>query len=119
VSGYATIPQDRPNQKGSGLITYISNTFAYNRLQINHDSGQVEVVSTQIQLNTGYINILNIYVPPDETNQLQPALAQLFPTEAMYLRDLNNHHPILGSTRMEKPGEKVIQWIDDQNSHTQ
>ena len=118
VPGYDTIRQDRPNLNGGGLITYISNTLAYHRLQINHDFGPVEVVGTQIKLNTSYINILNIYVPPHETNQLQPALtqlAQLFPTDTVYLGDFNIHHPILGSTRMDKPGEKVIQWIDDQN----
>jgi hypothetical protein len=27
----------------------------------------------------------------------------------------NIHHPILRSTKMDKPREKVIQWIDDQN----
>ena len=118
VPGYDTIRQDRPNLNGGGLIIYISNTLAYHRLQINHDFGPVEVVGTQIKLNTSYINILNIYVPPHETYQLQPALtqlAQLFPTDTIYLGDLNIHHPILGSTRMDKPGEKVIQWIDDQN----
>jgi exonuclease III len=107
VPGYDTIRQDR----------HISNTLAYHRLQINHDFGPVEVVGTQIKLNTSYINILNIYVPPHETNQLQPALAQLaqlFPTDTIYLGDLNIQHPILGITRMDKPGEKVIQWVDDQ-----
>jgi hypothetical protein len=98
VPGYDTIRQDRSNQKGDGLITYISNTFIYHRLQINHDFGPVEVVGTHIKLNTSYINIPNIYAPPQETNQLQPALpqlAQLFPTDTMYLGDLNIHHPIL------------------------
>jgi hypothetical protein len=33
----------------------------------------------------------------------------------MYLGDLNIHHPIFGSTGMDKPGEIVTQWIDDRN----
>jgi hypothetical protein len=111
VPGYDTVRQDRPSRQGGGLITYTSNTLTYHRLQINRNFGPVEVVGTQIKLNTGFINILNIhvYVSTQETNQLQPALtqlAQLFPADTIYLGYLNIHHPIIGSTRMDKPGEK-------------
>jgi hypothetical protein len=91
--------------------------LAYHKLQIYHDFGPVKVVGTQIKLNTGSNNILNT-VLPQEINQLQPALAQLshlFPTTTIYLGHFSIHHPILGSTKMDKPREKVTQWADDQN----
>ncbi|XP_048775373.2 uncharacterized protein LOC125679964 [Ostrea edulis] len=118
VPGYDTIRQDRPHRQGGGLITFISNTIAYHKVQINYDLGPVEVVGTQIKLNTGFINILNIYIPPQDTQHLQAAFARLsqtFPTNTIYLGDFNIHHPVLGANKKDKAGEDVIQWVDDQN----
>ena len=64
---YAVLRRDRPNGGGGGLITLIHQSISFSHLQSPFNDDVTEAIVIKVNLNDEYVNIANIYIPPQSS----------------------------------------------------
>jgi len=60
--GYKTVRRDRLDRPGGGLITVVSTDLDYSELSVSSD---IECIFLKIETHNGYVNVANVYLPPN------------------------------------------------------
>lgn len=111
LSGYDIIRKDRPPpEKGGGVATFLKTGLSYIEIKNNFET---ECIVVKIKTSSGYINIVNVYIPPQQIVKLDE-LKQLFSvSNCIIVGDFNAKSPIWGSQNTDKRGEEIENLIDE------
>ena len=110
IPGYTVIRLDRVDKLGGGIATFIRNGIPYTNLNIKTN---LDLQAIRLKLINGYLNVLNIYVPPDRSYEEQD-LDPLFQLghKAILLGDLNAKSRFWGSPVSNPRGEVIEKLLE-------
>jgi hypothetical protein len=136
IPNYTANRQDRTNNKGGGLLTYIKHNHKFTRIQHNiTNNTDIEMQITRIYTKHSHLDIHNIYIPPrsscthDTTHDTQSITSLLHQitnsNKNIILADANAHSKQWHSTHNDTRGTNIGNTIDNTdhiiintNSHT-
>lgn len=93
IKGYDIYRTDRQNKRGGGLM-FLTRDIKYQSINISSNitgNSNLELQGIRFNWRGKYLNILNMYQPPD-LNQIPVDLQNLFLPNTIFLGDLNAKH---------------------------
>lgn len=113
IAGYTLVRKDRTSQKGGGICIFIKNTLSYNDLNLVNPVPWFEIQG----ITTCGINILNIYIPPNNHVQ-QHILSDIFnqfSSRTLILGDFNARNTHWNNSSNNCNGLRLANVLDDTN----
>ncbi|GFY28937.1 hypothetical protein TNCV_4720651 [Trichonephila clavipes] len=114
VKSYGSYGTNRQNKRGGGLIFFIRD-IKYLGINVSSNiigNSNLEIQGIRINWRSKYLNILNMYHPPD-LNKLPIGLQNLFLPSTNCLGDLNAEHFMWGSSGINSRGVDMLIMADD------
>lgn len=107
--------EDR-NSHGGGLLIAVSKEIPSIKIDINPPDSENEILCVKVKFEGKWIQLMNIYSPKGifNSNWLNFVTSNIQDT-CIIAGDFNIHHPYLGSSKKSKDGDKVMNWVDDNN----
>lgn len=97
-----------------GAATFIKKNFASQKMYLNTN---LEAVAVSVVLASGRISICNVYIPNSyvlSLKDLEDLISQL-PKPFILLGDLNSHHYIWGSHKIDQRGHIIEKLLENHN----
>ncbi len=113
LKGYDVERRDRQNRQGGGVAIFICQELEWNPLNV---VTSMECMAVQIIARPAPITICNIYSAEQLTEEktLEEILNQL-PQPVLFCGDFNGHHPMWGGRRIDRKGEIIANFIEQNN----
>lgn len=113
LPGYGSVRCDRIGSQGGGCVTFIKDTLAYRRINVQNE---YECVVVDICSPRGNIKLVNFYNP---CNKLSMQIFQdIIPSvnrREIWCGDFNAHNNLWGSNHTDKNGELVEELMDERS----
>lgn len=113
IKNKVTYREDRPS-RGGGLLTAINKKLPSQKVNLNPPTSENEILCVKVYIGSKWTTFVNIYSPKGRftKNWLNYVTKQIH-DHTYLVGDFNIHHPHLGSPNKSQDGDKVMDWIMD------
>ena len=111
IPGYKTIRRDRPDRAGGGLVTLVKDTLNFTELDSSQD---IECIYIRVKSKCGYINVANVYLPPN-SNFNKDNLSPFFQPKTVVVGDFNAKSKLWGCVYSDNRGRIIEDLLDENN----
>ena len=112
LPGYDNFRKDRVNRNGGGVATFVKKDL--NAVQIDTPD-QVECIGIKVKLKNSYIQIYNVYNPPDITIDKSSYKKFFENINSIVTGDFNSKNSLWNSPDYNKNGYILEELIDENN----
>jgi len=109
--GYKTVRRDRLDRSGGGLITLVSTDLDYSELSVSSD---IECIFLKIKTHNGYVNVANVYLPPNYKFD-KHSLITVFEPNSVVVGDFNSKSRLWGCGYSDSRGRIIEDILEDKN----
>ena len=109
VRGYQCFRCDRIGRRKGGILTLVRNNINAIQTTTHMDDSEFQVLS--LRRNDFNLKLVNVYSPNDKALSLDTITAD--ETNFIAVGDFNSHSQSWGYDHMDKRGEEVETWQDD------
>ena len=120
IKGYTSIRLDRPREDGGGgLMSYIRNSLAFERVQETHDDG-TELSSFRVKIGKRkWASFYNLYCPPSRSHTASTRLKLdgiSSEPDTIIMGDFNAHSQLWDRHQPDdERGERILDWTFENN----